>query len=92
MLEVRRGQSGEVSFSLEYHDGPPVFLCGLLHAGAPELPAPALACARLDERGATLRCSGADADADAPPEQASWLALPVGKLWALDAYEHASPE
>jgi hypothetical protein len=83
---------GEVSFGLDYHDGPPVFLCcamGPLVGGAPphDAPAPPLSCVRLDERGATLSCGGGANDAGAPAEQAGWLALPTGKLWALETYD-----
>ena len=86
---------GEVSFGLDYHDGPPVFLCGAM--GPQEggtLPhdaaAPPLSCVRLDERGATLSCGGGADDGAAPPEQAGWLALPAGKLWALETYDDAA--
>ena len=51
--------------------------------------APPLDCVRLDERGATLSCGGS-ANGAAPPEQAGWLALPAGKLWALETYDDAA--
>ena len=52
--------------------------------------APPLDCVRLDERGATLSCGGSANDGAAPPEQAGWLALPAGKLWALETYDDAA--
>jgi hypothetical protein len=66
---------------------------GPQEGGAPpqhDAPAPPLHCVRLDERGATLSCGGGANDGAAPPEQAGWLALPAGKLWALETYDDAA--
>lgn len=88
VLDISPGAATDVSFGIDYHELP-VFLCALMGPLGPvgtDAPPPPLRCERLHERGATLIFGDADGPAE-PVEQAGWLALQQGKLWALEAYD-----
>ena len=92
---VKLGEWTPISFGVDYPDTP-VFLCGLMRGdGRP------VRCSVVQERGVQVLvpkgdAAGADADGagagDDEGERVGWVALPQGKLWALDGVVMVEPE